>query len=129
MSNLLALRPAALKTVPAPDSLEYDGESLSLTDQDSARWTVPKSNIAGAIAAMVVPATGVAYTNTGKNSIAVAITGGVVSEITQGRGANTAILFQLGTAAAVDGVVAILAPGDTITFTYTTVPVVSIIPL
>lgn len=129
MQNVRALRPAPLAAVPVPSTTEYDGEIQYTTDQDGARFQVPKSNPAAAIAALAVPASTVAYVNAGKTNQMLAISGGVVSLITQTRNAVVADLFVLAAAAAVDGLVAILAPGDSIAFTYTTVPVVSVIPL
>ncbi len=128
MPNLISLRKAPLAAAPMASSLEYDGNALQLTDETGARTPIPRSGVASAIAAMAVPATGVAYVNTAKTAVQIASYGGTVTVISVTRGVTTVdILSQA--AGAVTGSVVTLAPGDAITFTYTVAPAVNIIPL
>ena len=128
MPNITSLRKAALAAVPVPSSVEYDGTNMQMTDETGARRPIPVSGVAAAIAAMAVPATGVAYVNNAKTAVQVVTTGGTVTVISVTRGANSVDALSQA-AGAVTGSVVVLAPGDSITFTYTAAPTVNIIPL
>lgn len=128
-SKFTDLSPGVLAAVIPANAIEYDGEYLYVDDQDGARSTVQKSYPANALAAVAVPASGSTFKNTQKGALQLLITGGVVSLITLTRGGVTADIFVLAAAAAVDGLSVVLLPGDVITCTYTTVPVIYGLPL
>lgn len=128
MANITALRAAALAATPVASSLEYDGESVQLTNQEGVRTPLVKSGAAGAIAAVAVPASGTPYTNAAKTAVQYLIYGGTVTVISVTRaGVTVDVLSQA--AAAVAGLAFTLAPGDEFTVTYTAAPTVNAMPL
>ncbi len=129
MPNIVSLRKAALAAVPVASSIEYDGANLQLTDETGTRYAVPKSGAAGAIAAVVVPASTVALVNTTDTNQMYCTTGGTVTAIDVKRGTNTAIAYADAAGAAVLACNVVIAPGDSIIWTYTVVPTVSVVPL
>ena len=128
MPNILPLRKAPLAGVPVPSSVEYDGKNLYTTDETGTRYAAQKSGVAGAIAAMVVPATTVAYVNNAATPVQCLIYGGTNTVVSVTRGAATVDIWT-GAGVAIAGLAVTLDPGDAITFTYTAVPTVNLMPL